>query len=79
MFICLLVLDRHYKKEMVSQKEIFCEVTCSQAAVHTHLKKLIEDGFLFSEVLSSDRRVKKILPTDKLLNLIQYTNSCINT
>lgn len=72
-YVCVarnVLRQRYFKGEDLSIKSLLSSISFSDRAVRLKIREMEASGYLFSKVTSSDKRIKLIKPTEKLVRLI---------
>jgi DNA-binding MarR family transcriptional regulator len=74
--LILVLAINNYAKNNISIKELFASVPHSYTAVRGHYLRFVNDGWVEHYLDSSDRRIKYVRPTPKLIRTINaYTKA----
>jgi hypothetical protein len=65
--IIVLVLNGHYAGKSIQIKALVMSLPHSKTGIRYHCKKLIDDGWISKKYNGTDKRVKILVPTDKLM------------
>ena len=74
--LILVLAINNYAKNDISIKELFASVPHSYTAVRGHYLRFVKDGWVEHYLDSSDRRIKYVRPTPKLVKTMNdYANT----
>ena len=74
--LILALAINNYAKNNISIKELFASVPHSYTAVRGHYLRFVKDGWVEHYLDASDRRIKYVRPTPKLIRTINaYTKA----
>lgn len=65
--IIFKVLDCHLKNEALNVKVIFADLNTSTMGIRYHFNKLIDEDWISLNKTLKDKRIKLVLPSEKLL------------
>jgi len=74
--LILVLAINNYAKNDISIKELFASVPHSYTAVRGHYLRFVKDGWVEHYLDASDRRIKYVRPTPKLVKTMNdYVNA----
>ena len=68
--LILFIANCYYENRPITVKELFNTQPYSYTAVRLHYKRLLANQYITQKLLENDKRIKYILPTDKLINAV---------
>ena len=68
--LILFIANCYYENQPITVKELFNTQPYSYTAVRQHYKRLLDNQYITQKSHENDKRIKYILPTDKLINAV---------